>query len=84
MKEVLPKRKNFFTIFKQKILKMFMLRKERKKERKKKKEKWFPCVNIESPLYLVHISGSTILVVYFKFKNYRLNKDTFFICTTDL
>ena len=39
MKEVLPKRKNFFTIFKQKILKMFMLRKERKKERKKEKER---------------------------------------------
>ena len=36
MKEVLPKRKNFFAIFKQKILKMFMLCRERKKEKERK------------------------------------------------
>ena len=46
-------------------------RKERKKERKKK---WFPCVNVESRLYLARISRSTLIAVYFKFKNYRLKK----------
>ena len=47
-------------------------RKERKKERKKKK--WFPCVNVASRLYLARISRSTLIAVYFKFKNYRLKK----------
>ena len=48
-----------------------MLCQERKRK-ERKKEKWFPCFNVESPLYLKHISGSTVIAVYFKFQNYKV------------
>ena len=74
MKGVLPKGKNFLQFSITNFLKCLCSAKKEKGKKERKKEKRFPCVNVESGLYLAHISGSTLIAVYFKFKNYRLKK----------